>query len=206
MMKHTIRRIMICVIIAILSLVAITGTAFARDASPNRKKASDPNISNTKVTMAIGYSVKLKVNNYKGKIIWKTSNKSIASVTKKGIVVSKNEGVANITAKAGRKVLTCKVVVIDKPKVYIDKTSRPLKKPYKVITKRGKYFVLNIRGTAAKVTWMIPKSAKNVTANFYKPEKMENGIMIKALNVGNFDVYAKLEGQDRDIKCHVIIR
>lgn len=45
------------------------------------------------------------------KVTWKSSNSSIASVSKTGIVTGKKEGTVTITAKANGVSATCKVVV-----------------------------------------------------------------------------------------------
>ncbi len=56
-------------------------------------------------------SLTLKVKGAKGKLKWSTSNKKIASVSKKGKVTAKAKGTALIKAKAGKKTYTCKVTV-----------------------------------------------------------------------------------------------
>ncbi|MEE0706343.1 MAG: Ig-like domain-containing protein [Adlercreutzia sp.] len=43
------------------------------------------------------------------RVIWKSSNKKVASASKKGIVAAKKAGSATITAKIGSKKPTCKV-------------------------------------------------------------------------------------------------
>ena len=46
----------------------------------------------------------------KAKVTWSTSNKKVATVSK-GVVKARKEGTAVITAKAGKKKLTCKITV-----------------------------------------------------------------------------------------------
>ena len=65
----------------------------------------------TKATLSIGGSINLKLLNNKKKVTWKSSNKKVASVTKKGKVKAKKKGKAKIIAKVGKKKYTCKVTV-----------------------------------------------------------------------------------------------
>ena len=45
------------------------------------------------------------------KVVWKTSNKKVATVTSKGVVKGIRKGTATITVQSGSKKLTCKVTV-----------------------------------------------------------------------------------------------
>lgn len=65
----------------------------------------------TKATLSIGGSINLKLLNNKKKVTWKSSNKKVASVTKKGKVKAKKKGKASIVAKVGKKKYTCKITV-----------------------------------------------------------------------------------------------
>lgn len=60
-----------------------------------------------KVTLKVKYSPK-KV---KGTVSWKSSNKKVAAVSKKGVVTAKKAGKATITAKVKGKKATCSVIV-----------------------------------------------------------------------------------------------
>lgn len=67
-------------------------------------------------TLTVGSTQKLTLKNApKNKTVtWKSSNKKIATVTRKGSVTAKKQGKATITAKVGKKKCTCKVTVIRK--------------------------------------------------------------------------------------------
>lgn len=65
----------------------------------------------TKATLSIGCSINLKLLNNKKKVTWKSSNKKVASVTKKGKVKAKKKGKVKIIARVGKKKYTCKVTV-----------------------------------------------------------------------------------------------
>ncbi len=67
-------------------------------------------ISAKKVNLKVGKSKVLKVTGATGKVSWKTNNKRVAKVVN-GKVTALKPGKAKITAKVGKKTLTCKVVV-----------------------------------------------------------------------------------------------
>ena len=57
------------------------------------------------------YNLKYQVYPAKTKVTFKTSNKKVATVSKKGVVIAKNKGNAKITIKAGSKKVTVTVKV-----------------------------------------------------------------------------------------------
>lgn len=74
--------------------------------------AAKPKISSTSKKVVKGKSFTLKVKNTGGKkVTWKSSNKKVATVSKKGKVSTKRAGSATITATVAGKKLTCKVKV-----------------------------------------------------------------------------------------------
>lgn len=74
-------------------------------------KAAAPKLSKKKITIYVGHTGKLKVNNARKKVKWTSSKKQIAAVSSKGVVKGKKAGSAVITAAAGNKKWTCKVTV-----------------------------------------------------------------------------------------------
>ena len=85
-----------------------------------KKKSSTPKkkISSKKITLKVGQKKKLSLQSTtkkeKKKIIWKSSNKKIATVSKKGMVKAKKKGTVKIMAKLNKKTYTCKVTVKSK--------------------------------------------------------------------------------------------
>lgn len=83
--------------------------------------AKQPKLNKTKLTLSVGKTYSLKVQNTKAKVKWSTSKKSVATVSSKGKVTAKKKGTAIITAKfkvKGKiKKLKCKVIVKAKPSV-----------------------------------------------------------------------------------------
>ncbi len=92
-------------------MVALTISMLIPTSAEGKKKA--PKINKKKLTLTVGKSYKLKVKNNKKKVKWSTSKKKVATV-KKGKVTAKKAGKATITAKVGKKKLTCKVTVKNK--------------------------------------------------------------------------------------------
>lgn len=65
-------------------------------------------------TLYKGKTLQLKITGTKKKVIWKSSNRKIATVSSKGKVMAKAKGTATITAKVSKKTLKCKVTVKEK--------------------------------------------------------------------------------------------
>lgn len=63
------------------------------------------------IVLKVGEKVNLKVSGSSKNVRWKTSNKKVAKVSKKGKVVALNEGKATITTKVEKKIFKCKVTV-----------------------------------------------------------------------------------------------
>ena len=78
------------------------------------------------VTMKAGETCTLKVSGTKKKINWTSSNRNIATVSKKGVVKGIKPGKCTITAKYGKKKLTCKVAVRKAPIISVPSTSYTL--------------------------------------------------------------------------------
>lgn len=74
-------------------------------------EAATMKLNKKTLTLAVGSTYTLKVKKASGKVKWKSSKKSVVSVSSKGKVTAKKIGSAKITAQAGGKKLTCKVKV-----------------------------------------------------------------------------------------------
>lgn len=77
--------------------------------------ASTIKLSTSKVTLTVGKTTRIRVKNYKKKVIWSSAKKSVAAVTSVGKYVgkvkAKKAGSTKIYAKCGNKKLVCKVTV-----------------------------------------------------------------------------------------------
>jgi rhamnogalacturonyl hydrolase YesR len=98
-----------------------TGTATIR-AKVGRKTYSCkvtvkavPKLNKSSVTLVEGEKLQLSIKGYKiGKPVWSSLNKSVASVSKTGVITAKQEGNTTIRVKLGGKTLKCKITVKEK--------------------------------------------------------------------------------------------
>ncbi|MDD6038358.1 MAG: Ig-like domain-containing protein [bacterium] len=99
---------------AVLALtLALTMAAPTASAVPVVVQAATKKIrlSTEKKTLNVGKSFTLKLQNATGRIIWKSSKKSVATVTSKGKVKAVASGTATITAKYNKKSYRCEITV-----------------------------------------------------------------------------------------------
>lgn len=73
--------------------------------------AASMKINKKKLTLDAGGSYTLKIRKAKKKIKWKSSKKSVATVSSKGKVTARKAGSATITARVSGRKFTCKVKV-----------------------------------------------------------------------------------------------
>ena len=66
------------------------------------------------ISLDVGKTQKLKVTGTKARVKWSSTEPSIAKVDKSGIVTAVSSGTATVKAKAGKKVMSCKVTVKEK--------------------------------------------------------------------------------------------
>ena len=164
----------VCMLVLLAGVfLASSFTAEAARIKLNKKKATQR--CNTAMTV-----LHLKGAN-KGKVVWKTSNKKVATCDSNGsnhcIVVSHKAGKAKITAKYKGKTYTCKVTVKDKPAIT----------PSKVSLKVGASAYINVWGTAKKVKWSV---ANKSIVRLRKKKKYT--YIVKGLKAGKTKVRAKV--------------
>lgn len=101
------------IILAMVLVMGISGSA----------KAASIKLNKTKVTLDEGSSTTIKVNGTKKKATFKSSKKTVATVSKSGTIKGKKAGKCTITVKVGKKTLTCSVTVKKRVEVkdYINK-------------------------------------------------------------------------------------
>ncbi len=80
--------------------------------SPNQAYAA-VKISKAKATMEVDSYLLLKITDTKTKITWSSSDKTIASIDKNGLVVAISDGECTITAKVSKAKYTCVITVVD---------------------------------------------------------------------------------------------
>lgn len=74
-------------------------------------QAETVKLSKKQYTMKVGKTYTLKVKGTTAKVKWSSSDKSIATVSKKGKVKAKKPGVVTITAKVKKKKYTCEITI-----------------------------------------------------------------------------------------------
>ena len=94
-----------------LSIVLATPTAAAFAPATTVEAAAKVKLNATKKTLNVGKTYTLKLKNAKGKVTWKSSKKSVATVTSKGKVKAVAAGTATITATNKKKSYKCKITV-----------------------------------------------------------------------------------------------
>ena len=104
------KRFVITLFAVVLCLTGVLSDGAQTEAAKKMK------LSRTKLSLKKGKSKTLKVKNVKKgqKIVWKSSKKKVATVSKKGKVKAKRAGRTVITAKIKKKTLRCRVTVTDK--------------------------------------------------------------------------------------------
>ncbi len=122
MQKAWKRTVSLALIFAMILPCLITRDVMSAQAAAKKPKCIVLNTKNT--TATVGDKVKLKVDSVKPakasrQVIWSTSNKKLATVTKKGVVKAKKAGTVTITAKSkeNKKVKAkCKIKIYNETK------------------------------------------------------------------------------------------
>ena len=100
-------------------LLAVTAGVFLISGSTAVSAAAK--LNKTEVTIEIGERQKVKVKGTTKTVKWKSSDKTIATVTKRGNIDAKAKGECIVTATVGKKKLKCKVTVTDSLGDLLDK-------------------------------------------------------------------------------------
>ncbi len=153
----------------------------------NVTAAAKPKLNKKNITVTVGKKVKLKVKNAgKKKISWKSSNKKIATVSKKGVVKAKKIGKTIVTAKIGKKAYKCRVTVTGG----LNKTSVKLNK--------GASTTLKFNGTKKTVKW---RSSNSSVVSVKQTGRGKAKITAK--KAGNAKIIAKANGKTYTCKVTV---
>lgn len=89
--------------------------------------ATKAKLSSTKAELVVGETLQLKLTGGTGTITWSTSKKSIATVSKNGLVTAKKVGSCVITAKQAGKKYSCKITVTKLPDDYATVNGKKVK-------------------------------------------------------------------------------
>ncbi|MDO5425560.1 MAG: Ig-like domain-containing protein [Eubacteriales bacterium] len=101
-------------------------------------------LSKTSATLTVGKTLKLRLKNASGSIVWKTGRKSIAEVSSSGKVTAKKAGQCTIAATCSGVKYTCKLTVVN-----------PFKLKKSTLTlKPGKSASIGTNVKASSVKWV----------------------------------------------------
>ena len=158
--------------------------------------ASAAKLNKKSISLNVGKTYTLKASGTKGKITWTSSKKSVATVSSKGVVKAKKKGTAVITAKYGKKKLTCKVTVKQPvTSVKLNKTSATLKKGES----------LTLKATVS------PSSANNKTVTWTSSNKKVATVsskgVVKAVGNGTATITVKTkDGSGKKTTCKITVK
>lgn len=193
-----------CVVMSLIMIVLMLPVCSNVD---GRAKKIKLNYSYYKLTG--GYTVKLRTRSG-AKAKWKSTNKKIATVSKKGKVTARKKGKCYIVARVGKRVGKCKITVTSNiyiPNKKFTKVSLNVLRvkldvntieydelgQSKIVPKKSTYS-LDLKNTKKKVKWY---SDNNMIAT------VSNKGVVKAVSTGTTYVHAKVG--KKNYKCEVVV-
>lgn len=176
--------------VSILLLVCLMLSVMVMPVSVSAAKLNKKSVS-----LNVGKTYTLKVSGIKGKITWTSSQKSVATVSSKGVVKAKKKGNTVITAKYGKKKFICKVTVKQPvTSIKLNKTSATLNKGKSLTLKAT---VLPGNANNKSVTW----SSSNE-----KVATVSSKGVIKAVGNGKAVIVAKAkDGSGKKASCKITV-
>ena len=154
-------------------------------------------LNKKKATINTGEKLQLKVEGTDQKVKWASSNKAVATVSKKGLVKGKKAGKATITATVGKKTYKCKVTVKNSV-LSADRTEVTLE------VNKNETVTITYRGDDGSITWD-SSDEKVATCNWEdggKKNKLK--LTIYGIGPGNANITVKDEKKN-SVKIHVTV-
>lgn len=173
--KKIVRRIsiLLCIVMVVSVLAPATQSTEAATA-----------LNKTSITIAKGAKEQVKVKGTKGKVTWKSADKSIATVDDKGYVKGIKKGTTKVYATVSGKKYTCKVKV---ESVSISSKSETISV--------GGSFTLKLNGNTQKVSW---SSSNSQVASVSSSGK------VKGVAAGKATITAKVD--NKKFSCTVTVK
>ena len=141
-----------------------------------------------KVTLYVGQTKQLKVSGAT-KVKWSTNKKSIATVSKKGLITAKKPGKATVMVKAASKKMKCEVIVKE-PLLKLSNGS-------KNILQIGEKTLLKTNGWKVKANTFRTSNKSIVTVN-------KKGVVV-AKKAGTAKLTAQIKGTKKKVSCKVTV-
>lgn len=114
------KKFLLCILVAcIVSSIMPSNSAAAKGIRLSKKS----------IKLNVGQSRTIKLKGTRKKPKWRSTKKSVVTVTSKGKIKAKKKGSAVIVAKLGKKSYKCKVIVKARPKMTKKPASKPTSKP-----------------------------------------------------------------------------
>ena len=162
------------ILVVILSMALILTLFPIGNISAVQKKVK---LNKTKATIYVGKTVTLKLKNNNKTVKWSSSNKKVATVTKKGKVKGKKAGKVIIVAKVRKKKYKCKITVKKKvikkniPQSIPKPMEKSTQKPTEQVNTTGKKNIIDLTNVDNirfyKETGIVKDSFANVYSNCY---------------------------------------
>ena len=170
----------------VLLLICLMMTEITSEAAPK--------LSKKKLTLQRGEIVTLYVTGTKSKVTWTSSNKKVATVTKKGKVKTKAVGKTKITAKVAGKKLTCTLTV----KKAVSKASSAATKRYDA----GEYSIGNVQ--SGEATYYVRTSTGCANLDYLDEDYYTVAMNREDYENGLAGAYIQITDKDGDkIKAYV---
>lgn len=161
--------------------------------------AASITLSKSSITLTKGYQTTLTVSGTSQKVTWSTGDKSIATVSSKGVVVGKAPGSTYVYAKVGSSTLKCRVNVV------AAKISASTSNVVLDNVGDTKTVTMTIKGSHSKLT-VGTTNKKVVSASWVRPIKWDgNNINIKLTAKGEGEAKVKVYLKDYASTCYKYI-
>lgn len=140
-------------------------------------------LNETSIVLIVKQTKKLQLKNTKSKVVWSSSNSSVASVNSKGKVTAKKKGKSTITATAGEVKKKCNVKV-ENPKLNVKETELSI----------GSTYQLELKGCSHEIEWG--------SDDYTIADVDENGT-VYGIAPGTTNIIATVHG--KDFMCKVTV-
>lgn len=201
----------------VVCLIIVTLTFSSPGIFSKKVEATVTYMNYSEYTMSAGYNVQLKIIGIGKKAKWSSSNKKVATVSKKGKVVGKKKGKCTITAKIGKKKYKCKVKILAPigakvdtspyKKTTLDISSLKLDVSTVAVNSEGDAYQIKGNGTYTLKLFNIPKKGKKAYKVKWSSSNPNVATVTKgkitARSKGNCTITATVKG--KKYKCSVTI-